>query len=161
MSQVEELLTIRVAGEAIPQGSKKAWLNKGTGRVQMAEDQGVRHHSWRREVTAAAEEALRGAGITTPLQDPMTVSLTFYRLRGLGHYGTGKNERVLKSTAPAYPVKPPDGDKLTRSVFDSLTDARVWVDDSQVVSFTTRKRFVDRFGDTPDGVLIIVGRHIE
>ena len=157
---IEELLTIRVAGEAIPQGSKRAWIHPKTGRATMAEAGGVRHASWRREVTAAAEEALRGAGISEPMTEPVTVSLTFYRLRGAGHYGTGKNAKALKPDAPEYPTKPPDADKLTRSVFDSLTDARVWVDDAQVVSYTARKRFVDRFGDTPDGVLIVVGRYV-
>jgi Holliday junction resolvase RusA-like endonuclease len=160
MSSVEELLTIRAAGEAIPQGSKKAWVSPKTGRAVMAEAGGVRHASWRREVTAAAEEALRGAGLTSPMTDPVTVSLTFFRLRGVGQYGSGRNALQLKPGAPEYPTKPPDLDKLVRSIFDSLTDARVWVDDSQVVSYTARKRFVDRFGDTPDGVLIVVGRHV-
>jgi Holliday junction resolvase RusA-like endonuclease len=157
MSKPEPWLHIRAAGTPIPQGSKRAWINKQTGKVQMVEDQGDRHASWRSAVTAAATEALWRAGTTEPTTRAVSVLLTFLLMRGVGMYGSGRNATAVKASSPSYPVKPPDLDKLVRAVFDSLTDARVWVDDSQVVAFTARKRFIDRYGEEPPGVDIVVG----
>lgn len=158
MFKPEPWLRIRANGDPVPQGSKKAWADpKSPTGVRMVEDQGERHASWRREVTAAATEALWKAGVQEPVSCPMSVLLTFKMLRGVGMYGTGRNASVIKPGAPAHPHKKPDLDKLVRAVFDSLTDARVWVDDSQVVAFTARKRFIDRFGEEPPGVAIIIG----
>jgi Holliday junction resolvase RusA-like endonuclease len=153
-----ELFRVRVAGQPVPQGSKRAWLNKATGRVMMAEDQGVRHFSWRREVTAAIEEGMASAGMTEPLLEPLAVRLVFFQQRPASHYGTGKNHDKVKPSALPYPMARPDLDKLTRSVLDAGTDAKLWVDDSQVCSMSVHKRFIDRFGDQPDGVLIVVSR---
>ena len=150
-------LRIRANGTPVPQGSKRVWLDDRTGKIQMAEDQGERHASWRREVTAAATEALWRAEVQEPTAQPVSVLVTFLVIRGVGHYGTGRNAEQLKPGAPAYPHKKPDLDKLVRSVFDSLTDARVWIDDAQVVAFTARKRFIDRHGTEPPGVEIVVG----
>jgi Holliday junction resolvase RusA-like endonuclease len=47
-----------------------------------------------------------------------------------------------------------DIDKLQRSCFDSLTDAAVWRDDSQVVDVAARKRWADE--DNPPGADIVV-----
>ena len=135
-----ELFRVRVAGTPIPQGSKRVWNDPRSGKAMMAEDQGARHASWRREVTAAVQEGMAAIGQTEPLGDPVSVLLTFHLYRPLHHYGTGKNAQHLKVNAPAYPAKPPDLDKLARAVFDAMTVAKLWVDDSQVVSFTARKR---------------------
>lgn len=152
----EPFLTLRANGTPVPQGSKRAWV-RPDGRVQMVEDQGDRHASWRREVTAAATEALWRADTREPTPRPVSVLLTFYFHRPAAHYGTGRNARLIKSRAPSFPWLKPDLDKLVRAVFDSLTDARVWVDDSQVVSFTARKRYLDRYGEEPEGVDAMVG----
>jgi len=152
-------VSFRAAGTPIPQGSKRVWVKDG--KPMMAEDQGDRHASWRREVTAAATEAMWRAEIKEPSGDPLSVLLTFFFTRGLGQYGTGKNAQTVKATAPAYPHKPPDLDKLVRAVFDAITDARLWVDDGQVVSFTARKRFIDRYGNEPEGVEVAIGRFLE
>lgn len=154
------MISFFVNGIPVPQGSKKAWLNKNTGRVMMVEDQRDRHADWRYHVTAVAQQARADHGLIEPLVGPVSVVLTFYFARLLGHYGTGGNAQVLKADAPDYPAKPPDIDKLMRAILDALTDARVWLDDSQVVSATVRKRWVDRF--TPDaytGVFIKIGDH--
>lgn len=39
------------------------------------------------------------------------------------------------------PIKRPDLDKLCRAVFDALTDAGVWKDDSQAVILRAQKRY--------------------
>lgn len=142
MIESTPLLYFLVEGEPVPQGSKRAFARNG--RVYMNEDAGIRHASWRREVSAAAHEAAAEAGLGAPVSSPVYVRLTFYLRRGAGHYGTGRNERSLRPSAPAYPAKVPDVDKLARAVLDSLTGI-AWVDDAQVVSLSAHKRFVDRF----------------
>lgn len=153
---VPPLLSFFVDGIPVPQGSKRAWLNNNTGRVMMKEDQGTRHADWRYHVTAVARQAMADAGISDPARVALTFSATFYFARGIGHYGTGRNAERLKESAPAYPDKPPDLDKLVRAIWDALTDARVWVDDGQVVSALVRKRWADRFTERA-GVKITVG----
>ena len=94
--------------------------------------------------------------MSEPLREAVSVSITFYLRRGVGHYGTGRNAERLAPRSPVYPTKPPDLDKLTRAIFDSLTDARVWVDDAQVCSMLIRKRWTDRFTGE-QGVEVKVG----
>lgn len=143
-----------VMGTPIPQGSKRAWV-AGDGKVRMTEDAGARHHTWRSEVTGQARQAMSDAGrFGDPYREPISCILTFKFHRPQFHYGTGKNAEQVKPSAPSYPIKPPDTDKLTRAVFDSLTSV-VWVDDAQVVAATIRKQFVNRW--EPEGVDIIVG----
>jgi len=63
---------------------------------------------------------------------------------------------VKAISAPDYPSKPPDIDKLMRAVLDSLTDAMVWTDDSLVVSVLARKVWVDRWTEQ-QGVQVAIG----
>lgn len=55
-------------------------------------------------------------------------------------------------TPPA--VKKPDLDKLQRAVFDAISSAGVWRDDSQVVSVQASKRLA-QIGETPGLQLFI------
>ena len=143
-----------VAGTPIPQGSKRAWV-AGDGKVRMTEDAGVRHHTWRMELTGAARQAMSNAGrFGEPYREPVSCMLTFRVHRPKGHYGTGRNSEALRASAPRFPAKSPDLDKLTRAVWDSLTSV-VWVDDGQVVAATIRKQFIDRWEE--EGVHIVVG----
>jgi Holliday junction resolvase RusA-like endonuclease len=143
-----------VTGTPIPQGSKRAWV-AGDGKVRMTEDAGARHHTWRMEITGAARQAMANIGrFGEPYREPITCVLTFRTHRPKGHYGTGKNADIVKPSAPPYPAKSPDLDKLTRAVWDSLTSV-VWVDDGQVVAATIRKQFIERWEE--EGVEVKVG----
>lgn len=145
-----------VPGYNVPQGSKQGFYNPKTERVVMRENAGMRHSTRRHEVWMAALAATREQGLwdvnggltldggPTPWSGPVAVRLWFYRLRGKGHYGTGRNERELKPSAPAYPTTSPDIDKLTRLVLDSLTSV-VYVDDAQVVRLGVEDLWADRF----------------
>jgi crossover junction endodeoxyribonuclease RusA len=57
-----------------------------------------------------------------------------------------------RSTPPA--IKKPDGDKLERGVWDALSMAGVWGDDSQVIRWFGSKRIAE-LGESP-GVRIEV-----
>jgi Holliday junction resolvase RusA-like endonuclease len=147
-------ISFEVTGEPIPQGSKRAWVDKA-GNARMTEDAGVRHHTWRTEVTGHARQAMADIGrFGDPFREPISCVLVFMFHRPASHYGTGRNAEQVKASAPAYKAKAPDLDKLTRAVWDSLTSV-VWVDDGQVVATTIRKQWVDRWQE--QGVRIIVG----
>jgi Holliday junction resolvase RusA-like endonuclease len=121
----------------------------------MTEDAGVRHSTWRNEVTGQARQAMSNLGrFGEPFREPISCSLTFQFHRPLSHYGTGKNAEKVKASALPSPTKPPDLDKLTRAIWDSLTSV-VWVDDAQVIAATIRKQYVERWQG--EGVLILVG----
>lgn len=151
------IVSFEVRGRPVPQGSKRAWVDPKSGRVMMKEDQGNRHTSWRFEVLKAAQRALTDAGIVAPTSEPIRVVLTFFFFRPGHHYGTGRNAQTLKPSSPPYPHgKIGDVDKLARAVLDSMTDARVFVDDSQVVDLHARKRWADLYTGT-EGVSVDVG----
>jgi Holliday junction resolvase RusA-like endonuclease len=133
------ILTIRVVGTPAPQGSKKGFYNKATGRVIVTEDS-KRVRPWRDAVVSAALEAREQAGGLT-LGGALDVRLTFLLNRPKGHYGTGRNALVVRGSAPTYPTVKPDIDKLTRSTLDALVDALVFRDDNQVVSLLAFKLY--------------------
>lgn len=144
-----------VAGEPIPQGSKRVW--KGPqGQLHMREDAGVRHTTWRYELAAQARLAMSEAGLVTPFRQPIYVALHFAIHRPQSHYGTGRNSEALVPRAPLYPTKPPDIDKLVRAVYDSMTSI-VWVDDAQVVRDAHTKGFVHRWEE--EGVNVSVATY--
>lgn len=58
-----------------------------------------------------------------------------------------------KKRTPAA-VKKPDLDKLQRAVFDAISSAGVWRDDSQVVSVTATKRIAE-IDETPGCRLVL------
>lgn len=148
-------LSFEVSGTPIPQGSKRAWISSTTKQVVMREDAGTRHSTWRNEVTGQARQAMADIGrFGEPFREPISCTLTFQFHRPQFHYGTGRNAETIKPSAPVYPTKPPDLDKLTRAIWDSLTSV-VWVDDAQVVAATIRKQWVQRW--QPEGVLLLVG----
>ena len=125
-----------VPGLPAPQGSKRA-VSIG-GRARMIEDN-KRTAPWRATVTDRAREHF-----TEPILGPVDVHVVFYFPRPASHYGTGRNARVLKPSAPVFrKATKPDIDKLLRAVLDGLTDAGAWRDDSQVASVQAVKRWSD------------------
>lgn len=156
----QRIFDVFVDGTPVPQGSKRAWFNQKSKTVVMREQAGERLTSWRAEIVGIVRQLRADIGLFEREEGPMSVGLTFYQARPIGHYGSGRNAHLIKDSAPVYPIKPPDIDKLTRAVLDALTIAGVWVDDSQVVASTQRKRYADRFTGTT-GVHISVGRIFE
>ena len=142
-----------VIGTPAPQGSKRGFVNKATGKVSMVESSSERVRSWREDVRAAALAAVDGTGLLT---GPVRVTVVFRLARPKGHYGTGRNAATLKASAPRYPAGKPDLDKLERATLDALTGT-VIADDCQVVELHTAKRYAV-VGARP-GAYIIVTQH--
>lgn len=121
-----------VPGIPRPGGSKRAFLNKHTGRIIVTED--CKHtKDWRTSVAWAAKE-----NVPEPLTGPLQVQFTFRLPRPKGHYGSGKNRNSLKSSSPFWPSVKPDTTKLVRSTEDAMKGI-AWIDDSQVVHQTAIK----------------------
>lgn len=132
-TQLGARIAIRVHGTPIPQGSKTA---NSFGR-------GVRDANaatlkpWRDHVRTLAEDATRYHDTIT---GPVRVWVRFTFDRPASHYRTGRNAHILKDTAPRFPGHScGDVDKLQRAIFDALTDAKVWADDTQIVDVRARK----------------------
>ena len=129
----EPVLAFDVLGEPVPQGSK---VRSGPG---LRDANAKSLTPWRFQVGAAAEAAIAELSTAegyTPtelplLLGPVLVRLVFTVRRPKGHFGTGRNARRLKPTAPWYAASRPDLDKLARAVLDALTGI-AWRDDGQV-----------------------------
>lgn len=115
-----EALNFWVSGVPIPQGSKSLFR----GRMVDA-NAGLK--PWRKTVTRAAVAALAGRD---GFGDAVCVLLDFYMPRG-------------KTVKRPRPSTRPDIDKMTRAIFDSLTDANAWTDDGLVVTVHAAKYYAD------------------
>lgn len=138
------MISFDVIGQPAPQGSKKAYVNKYTGRANLVESsKGV--GPWREAVKAAVfvQRIPRTPG-------PVFVSIIARFARPTSHYGTGRNADRLKPSAPAYPIGKNRGDvdKLARSTNDGLADAGVIDDDKFIVRTVIEKRWC-RPGELP------------
>lgn len=120
------MLDFFAEGTPVPQGSKNAYVRGGRAVLV---DANARLKPWRAQVRDAAEAAIAEAGWET-LDEPCRVYLGF---------------TMPRPQRPWWdvPAVKPDLDKLTRAVFDALTDAGVWKDDSRVVEMKVAKRYED------------------
>lgn len=80
---------------------------------------------WRTDVSRQASLLTSGP----PMDCPLFASLVFYL------------HRPRRPRWGHYPASRPDIDKLVRAVFDSLTNAAVWADDSRVTDLDVKKRY--------------------
>lgn len=138
-------VTLIVHGHPAPQGSKRAFMGRradGTPVARVIESSHDRVKSWRQAVVDEARAWQAQLGGRPPLDGPVEAHMTFVLPRPKGHYGTGRNARVLKPSAPLYPAGKPDLDKLARSTSDALTGI-VWHDDAQVARSVLAKVYAD------------------
>lgn len=127
---------IRANGLPKPQGSKRA-LGPGV----MVEQAGAPLKTWREDVKAAAHQVFQDRLGGQPLQGSLDVSVVFYLPRPKGHFRSGASSHLLKPTAPSWPSKRPDLDKLLRGLLDAITTSGVYGDDSQVITVWATKRY--------------------
>lgn len=142
------MLRIRVNGEPAPQGSKT--LGRNGGMFEASKKVGP----WREAVRAETQRVIgwhveRGYDGT-----PVSVRIHFYLRRPAGHYGTGRNASRIKPSAPPFPARTPDLDKLCRALLDGLTAGGAFTDDAQVVQLNAAKFWAA--DGTPPGAMIEV-----
>jgi Holliday junction resolvase RusA-like endonuclease len=78
-----------------------------------------------------------------PWEGPLEVSLVFHFKRPKSHYGTGKNEKVLKkNNLDAWHCKRKDLDNLIKFVLDAL-NRRAYMDDSQISMISSAKVYTE------------------
>ncbi len=116
-----------VYGKAEPAGSKTAGVTK-TGR-RFVRDANPSAAAWKAEVKQAAGKEMQGRSL---LEGPIRLTVQFERNRPRGHYGTGRNEGSLRTSAPKHPTTKPDTTKLVRAIEDAMTGT-VYRDDAQIV----------------------------
>ena len=75
-----------------------------------------------------------------PMEGALEVNMIFVFERPKSHFGTGRNEGVLKKTAPKFHTKKPDIDNLEKFAADCLNKL-AWKDDSQIIISKTMKLY--------------------
>lgn len=125
------VVTFRVDGTPIPQGSKKAYVVKGTNRARIVDDNKDLLKPWRAAVTKAAAASHAGPA----LEGALTLSVIFRITRP-------------KTVKRPFPSVKPDLDKLVRAIKDGITDAKVWGDDGQVVTLFADEQYSHTPGAT-------------
>ena len=125
---------IEVLGTPAAKGSPHARVQNG--HVVMHE--GTKTKGWERAVREAAIAAIGTPGVPPFVDVALRVAVTFRLVRPGGHWG----KKGLKPSAPAYPHKKPDVDKLLRATLDPLIGA-VMDDDSRIVYVTANKVYAD------------------
>ena len=141
------LLQFHVVGVPATQGSKTGFV---VGRRAIVVDKNpARLKPWREAVRSTAVDAAGPDWI--PISGPVAVRLLFALPQPAS---APKRTRTWPTGARSGDI-----DKLTRSCLDSLTDAAVWLDDSQVVSLTAVKDYPGQHvAQTVPGVLIQITR---
>lgn len=115
-------VTFTVHGVPAPQGSKTRTRWGGMREANKSTQ------PWREAVAWKATQAMLGKEL---LAGPLALEATFYFPRPKTHYGTGRNEGVLKDGAPLYCSTTPDTDKLLRAIGDAMKGI-VYRDDAQI-----------------------------
>jgi crossover junction endodeoxyribonuclease RusA len=121
------MISFFVPGTPKPQGSKRGFVNKHTGKVAMVESAGAPLKDWRGDVKRFAVDAM---GELLPLTGPVGLVLEFRLQRPKSH----------PKSKITYPEKRPDADKLARSVLDALTSV-CFVDDAQITQLVVSKQW--------------------
>ena len=140
---------IPVVGIPAPQGSKR---HVGHGiMVEISK----RVKPWRQDVKAAALDHYRDEVIDQAVE----VEIIFIFARPKSHFGTGKNSKKLKPSAPVFVTSKGIGDidKLQRSTYDALSESsggNVLKDDSLIVQNRNSKRYCVA-GENPGAKIII------
>lgn len=89
------------------------------------------------------------------LKQPLEIDCTFCVKRPAGHYGSGRNERVIKPKfVDARPTGRPDLSNLVKMLEDALTTL-AWADDDQITTIAARKEYTVDREEQPRSILRI------
>lgn len=130
-------VTLRVYGEPVPQGSKKAFRIKGTNRSVVVDENKAGLRSWREGIAQAGRDWLAAGDDDSrrPIEGPVALAAVFFLTK--------------PASLPRWrwlPWTRPDVDKLTRALLDGLSSI-VFTDDARVTDLVVRKRYA--LGEAP------------
>ena len=114
-----------------PQGSKKYVGTRRTAagnNIPLIVESSPKLPAWRKAVFDAVKQAMIASGDDSKFVGAVKVEAVFYLTR-------------KRTVTRLYPTVPPDVDKLTRSLLDSIGFGGVWGDDSQVVRLEVSKKY--------------------
>lgn len=115
-----------VFGTPAPQGSKSAFRNQFTGRIQQVESS-KKVKPWREAVRSTVADALQLVEDWRPLDCPLELDMVFTLAKPAS---APKRRRT-------WPMRTPDLSKLARSTEDALKDAGLYADDARIVRYRT------------------------
>jgi len=124
-------LSFFVSGLPITQGGMKP-VPDDRGGTRLITTGGDGLKQWRKKTTDIAQLAANLAH-WVQLTGPVEISYRFLLPM------PGSRPAAQRKLGIAYSWKKPDLDKLMRAISDSLTDAKIWVDDGQVAVSHTAK----------------------
>lgn len=124
------MIELTVIGIPAPQGSK-SFKGIRSGKAILVESS-KRVKPWREAVVWAAREL----HLAAPLEGPLAYEMIF----------TLPKPKSAPKKRTTWPSARPDISKIQRSTEDSLTDAGIWRDDSQVVFSIACKTFPGQRG---------------
>jgi Holliday junction resolvase RusA-like endonuclease len=140
------VITFDIIGQPAPQGSKKAFLNRRTGKPGMKESAGAGLVAWRDAVSRRAREIAEEHGC---LDGPLQLIVVF---RFPMPSSRTKAERLAGC---CWRTSTPDSSKVLRSLEDGLVDAGLIADDKLIVEHLVRK--VEVF-QSWSGATVTIGR---
>lgn len=114
-----------------PQGSKKYVGTRRTAagnNIPLIVESSPKLPAWRKAVADAVKQAMIDSGDDSKFVGAVKVEAVFYLTR-------------KKTVTRQLPTVPPDVDKLSRSLLDSIGFGGVWGDDSQVVRLEVSKKY--------------------
>lgn len=121
-------ITLTIPGPPVP------WAAKQTSRKSEHRYIPARQEEATGRVIRVVQEALERGVRGFLAGEPLELSATFYVKRPKGHYGSGKNSRVIKPAfVDARPTGKPDLSNLTKLLEDGLVLGGLLPDDDQIV----------------------------
>lgn len=109
---------------------------------------------WKAQIALAAKPFVP----PTPIEGPVSVSLTFYFPRPKSHFRTGKHAGELRPDAPKYHTTKPDRDNCEKAVCDALTQIGMLKDDCQVCCGPVEKRYAPCLEKSKPGCWVEIQR---
>jgi Holliday junction resolvase RusA-like endonuclease len=115
-----------------PQGSKKYVGSRRTAagnNIPLIIESSPKLPAWRKAVNDAVIQAMKDSGDLSQFDGAVKVEAIFYLTRP-------------RTVSRAYPITPPDLDKLARGLLDGMKP--IWKDDSLVVRLEVSKKYASK-----------------
>ncbi len=145
MEGAKNTIEIEVIGAPVPQGSLVG--NPRFGGLRYSNDALLKE--WRSKVIIALADT---APDDWDQNAPLYVTAYFKFIRPKSHYGV----KGLRPSAPEHKATKPDLDKLVRGIGDSIEQAGIARNDSQIIRWTVSKMWAGEQG--PPGVRILISK---